>query len=273
MNEPLFLVAAAGIFPVSPSGTFDGVRNSHYREIVRMTSSFPDDESLATLAALDVEALLVFGTDRAARADLVPSLLRIDEWKDGAVYKLDYNDKHGIENARKRIASIPERPIVSDLTEFPENISGDLRWVPGNWRWLNDETPPQWVQMPWDAMREPGFVYHDLQQAFFDGISPRPLSETARLYVKMSVDDRGVDYAIARLYWLADGDAGWSPAKSVESYIQPDGTMRIVTFDLAASPAWNPAETVTGLQFEFTTTPHPGERVRVEEIRIAPLRP
>jgi hypothetical protein len=67
----------------------------------------------------------------------------------------------------------------------------------------------------------------------------------------------GVDYAIARLYWLADGDAGWSPAKSVESYIQPDGTMRIVTFDLAASPAWNPAETVTGLQFEFTTTPPP----------------
>lgn len=270
VDHPQFLVDSAVRFPRSPSGTNDGVFNFHYQQVRRLFAAGLTRETHGLLRALQVDGVAVYD-GRNNFEEMAPYFSRLEKWDGGALLKVNdvIESRENTEKWKAIVSKIGERPDFSESLDFPENA---VLWTPGNWRVLDDGDPPQWKGISYQSMRAPGFVCRDLREQFFDGIDARPLSEIAKIHVKMAVFDEDVTYGIARVQWLTEGDDGWSPEKAVESFVRTDGRTRIVSFDLKGNPNWRGDDVVTGLQFEFLTTPFPGLRITVDEIRLEPAR-
>ncbi|MCC6547354.1 hypothetical protein IT570_09320 [Candidatus Sumerlaeota bacterium] len=268
LNQGGFLVASSKTFPNSPSGTMNGVYNYHYQQIVERCEKFPDPSAFALLDAMGVDALLIYGRERIAQAEAAPELLALEKWDDLGIFQLRRHDEKTLAPVRQELANLLEKPQFSDTIDFPASAPSSTRWRPQSWRRLDEEAqPPTWIPMRWEDLGNGGYQYCGFIQRFFDGLPSRPVT---KVHVRMAIEDKGVDFAFARLFWINAEDTAWLPQKSVETPIKPDGKFRIVTFDLTQNPNWLLEKHVTGLQFEFTTTPYPGQKVLVDEIRLEP---
>lgn len=267
-QEHRFLADTAETFVRAPSGHDGGSLYWRRDWLADRMSRFPSEESLDFLAAFDVEALLVYGEGNVELARGVGVLKEIETWPGGGLFRLGPVSAESVDRARATLSAVRGKPPLPESAEFPPDLPPETRWEPSHWAWLNDEVPPQWVPLEWQRMRERSFRFHDLHQYFYSGVPPRPLGEVPRVAVRMSIEDPGVEFVRARVFWLTVENGNWSPDRIAEAFVQSDGEERVVVFELDRRAAWNPAETLTALQFEFTTTPHPGQRVRVREIRI-----
>lgn len=270
LHEPLFLAANAHRFSPTPSGHLGGVYTHRRERQLTLTADFPSTRALATYVALGVDNLIVYRQDLRHAADASPFLKPIQGTPEWGIYRIADIPLDEAQETRHLVESIPARPPLPEGGDFPASAPESARWVPDNWQWLDDASPPQWHWMQWADMQDPGFVYTDLQQAFYAPLAARPLRQVARVHVRLAIADPGPAYIRSRIQWLSDDVGTWTAAHSAEAFLVPNGEPQVVTFDLSAVPAWNADATVGALLFEPTTTPWPGLRVRLYEIRIEP---
>lgn len=88
----------------------------------------------------------------------------------------------------------------------------------------------------------------------------------------MALRDPGATAVRSRMQWITAEDSNWSADKAAEAWVIPDGSEQVVVYTLEGAPGWRPGETLTGLQFEFTTSPYPGQLLAVRELRAAVTR-
>jgi len=271
LNNTRFMIETAKSLIPTPGGHTVGMYNNEFHRLMDLTADFPSTRSLAVYTAIGSRAIFTDDPVVAAAAARSPWLETVESGDWGALLRVLPLSGADAAAGRQLVKAIPRRPWLPVGDEFPAAAPESTRWIPSSWQWLDDANPPQWQSIPWESMAEPGFVYHDLNQVFYGPVAPRTMGDAARIHVSMAIKDPGVDYTLARVYWLTSKDASWNPEHTAEAFVRPDGTRKVVTFDLSARPAWNPGETLTALQFEPTTSPWPGERVRLYEIRIEPI--
>ena len=261
----VFLVEAAGSFPDSPAGSFDGVRNPHYIDLAWILSQFPSEETLAMNAALNVDFVAVYGEESLSQADRLPSLRRIEAWAGGGLYRLDYSKSDRVENARKRLESIGERPPLPWSGDFPADAPPENRWMPLSWIYIEDG---EWKEYGWPRMLDQGFVYTQIRQRLGGGIQPRRLGDIRRVHIKLELDDVGVDYAESRVSWITEEHPDINSAPSAHAYIHTDGRGQVATYIIDSAADYRPDEKVTAFFLEVPTTPYPGLKLDIEEIRF-----
>jgi hypothetical protein len=271
LNDHRFLLAAARSFPVTPSATLDGVHNHHYRTILEVANNATPHGLLDLYEALDVQVVMIHDMALIPTFHATGRLEPLEAGVGFSLFRLRGVGGEAVESQRRWIARIPERPPLPAHSQFPPGLRPGVLWRPDHWQWLDEsQTPPQWVGIPWDSMGSFDYIYRSLRGVHYSGLPPRPLSECARIHIRMRLSDPGVDFARCRVQWLTTSMSSWEPTRTAEASIRTDGKWQVVTLDLEAIPSWNFQETLTALQFEFTTTPHPGQRVRVSEIRLEP---
>lgn len=254
LNESAMLVDSTSHFPRTPSGYVGGVTNYHYRVLENLVNDFPSTRSLAVLAALEVDAVAVYGEARRKQADTVSVLERLAPWSGGGLYRLSFPEGVALEQARELVKSIPERPRVERREDFPP-LTPQTRIL---------TTPGSAASFSLD------YTYREIYKPFIFPGNKLPMREVGRIYVKMAARDVGVDYSMSKIYWVTEEDPAPDEAKSCAAFFLGDGSMQVVEFDLTRIAAWRKGGTLAKLRFDFVAKPYPGQRVRVEEVRITP---
>jgi uncharacterized membrane protein len=268
LSDIRFFPQMAQKFYPTPVGFPNAANKYYFDQLVAFAQSNPGP----ILTVLGMDGAIVYDENQKQKLRQNSDFTLLVEWDSGiAAFSLaDISEERQTE-ATEQLATITEKPLLPNSETFPDHIPATSQWTPANWQRLDHGNPPAWHAYPWERMSDPGFRYMHLTQSFYDALlPPRPAGKLARVYVKMQLDDPGVDYTQAQLTWLAEGDSGWQTTRGVKAWIRTDGEPQVVCFDLRDSAQYDAATTATALQFEFTLTPHPGQLVQVYEIRFEP---
>jgi hypothetical protein len=266
-----FLIDAAETFPDTPVGWAGGAFNFRYQLTLWHLRSFPSEQGVANYAALDVDSVIAYGGDALAAAHANPFLDSIDEWQDGGLFRLVYTNEAMISEARARL-DLPSRPWTDLQTEFPPTAPPEARFTPAAWL-IDDAGKEQWVDAGWQEIPVGGYVYTDLHDRLGASMEPRRLGDIADVYVKVSVNDVGIDFAEAALSWVTLENPDLADAPYSSTYIRPNGQTQVLRFNLNTAANYRPDDHVTRLFFSIPVATYPGQRVRIDEIRFAPPSP
>lgn len=250
-----FLIQSTATFPQTPSGYKGGVYNHHYETLEPVLGDFSSNKATALYGALGVEAVFVNGAANLEIARSKPELepLSPDPNAPFGLFRLlpDRIDPAALAEAKTFLASVPEFPpfdIVPDAElqkspySFPIEVGG------------RQELYYNSVSLSANAGQVP--IYNI------------PINRINSLMMRMSLSGFGVDYVDSKIYYKTDREPEFSEDKSITVHLPPDNQLHWAKFDFHPQHSKFGNHNLTGIRFQFSATPYPGQEAVVESIYL-----
>ncbi|MGF1573745.1 MAG: hypothetical protein ACFCU1_11835 [Sumerlaeia bacterium] len=254
-NSTQFLVQSTATFAETPSGYKGGVYNNHYEEIEPALNQFASGRATAIHAALGVEGIFVTGKENLALALEMPELEPLSRDPDApfGLFKLNADL---ISPERVQAANT----FLEGITEFPQfDVVAEKDLVKSPYSFPIDLGGPQKL------------FYNSTSLAANAGAVPIYSIQIPRinaLMMKMSLTSFGSDYQFTKIYFTTERQPNYSEYKSITAIIPPDDELHWVKFDFAPFHEALANDWLTGIRFEFSSTPYPGQEALIDSIYL-----